>query len=108
MPKQATPKTAYTSRSIQSLDNVQLLKLFAIVCRDITRRVRLYDAPLEPTVVLDGLKFAAAANEIATDVMHGPWPYSLYSARETLTRRLSGCSFDAADDDTLEGIDLDG
>jgi hypothetical protein len=104
----ATATTGYSARSIKSLDNGQLLRLFAIVCRDITRRIRLYSAAHEPAAVLDGLKFAAAAHEIGSDVMHGVYPYSLYSARDTLTRRLSCCSFDDTDDDVLDGVDLDG
>lgn len=112
----STAKVAYTARSIQSLDNEQLLKLLELTGRDITRRVRNYCAATEPAALLDGLKFAARADDIAMDLMHGDcrsisdpaWTWSLHHAKTTLTNRLAGTSFDDADDDTLDGIDLDG
>jgi hypothetical protein len=110
-------KTEHTARSIQSLDNDQLLKLFAIVVRDVNRRTRIYGDAREPAALLDGIKFAARAKRIHADGFAGytspnvrerqgclAWKWGIGAARDTLTKLLTETSFD----DVVDGVDLDG
>jgi hypothetical protein len=106
----STKATQHTARSIQTLTNDELIRLFGIVSRDITRRTRVYGGARQPAALLDGIKFVERARKIVMEVMHGgagarDWIWSLYNARNTLTERLTNLSFD--DGDVLEGVDLD-
>jgi hypothetical protein len=104
-----------TARTIQTLDNEQLLKLLGVVCRDVTRRFRNYGEQSSPSALLDGLKFAKRVDAVTGELRHGSgmyvgqsWEWSLFHVQETLTRRLAESSFDRLDDEALDGVDLDG
>jgi hypothetical protein len=108
----AQTKLAYSARSIQSLDNEQLLKLFKILGDDITRRIRNYASCGDPIALLDGVRFAKRAHRVGADLTHGgdtslygtKWRYGLHHAENTLVSCMADASFGESD---IDGVNLD-
>src|SRR5215211_4560680 len=110
MPKNPVPKTKprapralyVTADAVERAPNDRLLEAFEQVGQEVVRRLNNYRAMASsPNALLDGIRFAAKADTIATDFMFGDMltpMINIYNGTPKLTALLAGTSSDVDDD----------